>query len=250
MDKVIFIIAHKYFRGYNSYLKYYIDNILKFYDDVLILVVDNNSEFKDDIFKTIEPKDNIVFLTNDIDCKFELGAYNVGFKYLMEKKELENFDYVFCTQDNYIIKKKYDIKILKDKNVKSAPLIGLTNDYEKADVAAPILQRLDMMNKLENSLLCWCNSFVLSADKVSQFYEYIKDIVIINRHESEASERYLGRLLIELNNDLNFTIDGSDNTFFVEGVGYDCHNINPYNEIDKYFCKMAQQKNERTINRL
>ena len=107
----VFIIAHKYFRGYPSYLRYYIDNILNFYKNSLILVVDNNSEFKEDIFSTIETRDNIVFLNNNIDCKFELGAYNVGFKYLIERNKLSEFDYVFCTQDNYIIKKKYDINI-------------------------------------------------------------------------------------------------------------------------------------------
>jgi hypothetical protein len=248
MDKVIFIIAHKYFRGYISYLKYYIDNILTFYENALILIVDNNSEFKDDVFNTIELKDNILFLDNDINCKFEVGAYNVGFKYLIEKNQLQNFDYIFCTQDNYIIKKKYDINILKNNDIKSGSLIGLFNDCEKSDIVIPILKRLNMIHKLESSLLCWCNSFILSVDKVAQFCEYIKDIIIVERYQSEASERYLGRLLFELNGGVNFTIDGSDNTFFVDGIGHNCHNINPYGEIDKYFCKISQQKNEKTVN--
>ena len=198
MDKVVFIIAHKYFRGYTSYLKYYIDNILNFYEKSLILVVDNNSEFKEDILSTIEVKDNIVFLNNEIDCKFELGAYKVGFNYLMETNKLSEFDYVFCTQDNYIIKKKYNFNILKNNNIKAASIINLQNDYQKNDVALPILKKLGMTNKLESSFICWCNSFLLSTDRVSQFYEYIKDIVITVRHESEASERYLGRLLLEI----------------------------------------------------
>jgi hypothetical protein len=245
----VFIIAHKYFRGYPSYLRYYIDNILNFYKNSLILVVDNNSEFKEDIFSTIETKDNIVLLNNNIDCKFELGAYIVGFKYLIERNKLSEFDYVFCTQDNYIIKKKYDINILKNNNIKAASIINLQNDYQKGDVVIPVLERLGMMNKLELSFICWCNSFILSIDKLPQFYEYIKDIVISTRHESEASERYLGRLLLEINNDINFSIDGNNNTFFVNGIGYDCHHINIYEEIDKYFCKISQQKNENTINR-
>ena len=169
MDKVVFIIAHKYFRGYTSYLKYYIDNILNFYEKSLILVVDNNSEFKEDILSTIEVKDNIVFLNNEIDCKFELGAYKVGFNYLIETNKLSEFDYVFCTQDNYIIKKKYKFNILKNNNNKAASIINLQNDYQKNDVALPILKKLGMTNKLESSLV----SSSLSSNHHHNLYNYL-----------------------------------------------------------------------------
>src|SRR3972149_7218479 len=102
--KLVFIIAHKYFRGYESYLKLYITNIQNFYNDALILVVDNNSNFKDDIFNNIKSNINIIFLDNDIECKFELGAYQIGLKYLITNNLIDKYDYIVCTQDNFILK--------------------------------------------------------------------------------------------------------------------------------------------------
>ena len=92
--KIVFIIAHKYFRGYPSYLSHYIDNIINFYGDrSLILVVDNNSNYPQEIFDTIPKISNLVFLTNDIECKFELGAYQVGMRYIFEKKLQDECEY-------------------------------------------------------------------------------------------------------------------------------------------------------------
>ena len=84
--KIVFIIAHRYTRGYESYLKYYINNILSFYKNPLIIAVDNNSKHKDDIFDDIKNIDNVILLDNYIKCKFELGAYQVGFRYLLDNK--------------------------------------------------------------------------------------------------------------------------------------------------------------------
>ena len=49
MNKVCFIISHFYNRNYTSYIKYYIDNIQYFYNDSLIIIVDNNSKYIADI---------------------------------------------------------------------------------------------------------------------------------------------------------------------------------------------------------
>jgi len=246
MDKIVFIIAHKYFKGYTSYLKYYISNILNFYENPLILVVDNNSLNKNEIFDTIDKNDNIIFIDNQIESKFELGAYQVGINYLIDNKLINEYDYFVFTQDNYIIKNKFDFNTLKINNTHAAPLIGWQNDLAKMDIVKPVLTNLGLFNRLDETNLCWCNSFVLSKDKVIEFYNYIKDIVITVRHQSEGSERYLGRILFELNNGVNFSIDGAINTFISNGVTYDCHSINGYAKIDKYFCKISQQKNENT----
>jgi hypothetical protein len=247
-ENLIFIIAHKYVRGYPSYLKYYIDNIKTFYPKSLIIVVDNNSKNIKDITDQFDDVyDNLIFLENNTDCKFEIGAYRVGLDHINQMGSDLDYSYIVCTQDTYILKKKYDFNILKTNNVYVAPLIGWKNDLSKMDVIKSILTDLGLFNRLDETNLCWCNSFVLSKDKVTEFYNYIKDIVITVRSQSEGSERYLGRLFLELNNGINFSIDGEVNTFISNGIMYDCHSINGYADIDKYFCKISQQKNERTI---
>jgi hypothetical protein len=96
--KPIFIIAHKYFRGYASYLNHYIENILKFYgENCLIIIVDNNSNYPQDIFDILPKTNNIKILTNDIECKFELGAYQVGVRYLLNENLLDNYEYFVFT---------------------------------------------------------------------------------------------------------------------------------------------------------
>lgn len=37
--KPAFIIAHKYFRGYESYLKHYVENILEFYGKNSLIIL-------------------------------------------------------------------------------------------------------------------------------------------------------------------------------------------------------------------
>lgn len=247
-DKICFIIAHKYFRGYESYLKYYIDNIFSFYENPLVLVVDNNSPNKDDIFNIIE-NDKVIFLENNIECKFELGAYQVGIDYLKINNLIDVYDYYIFTQDTYILKNIFDFNELKSNNINAASLIGLHNDWAKMDIVGPVLEKLNLLNDLDDIYLCWCNSFIISNKRLLDLQQYLQQIIIKTRHESEASERYLGKILFELNNHRNYAIDGRNNTFIVNNLSYDCHNVDVFSNTDKYFCKKAQQKNERTIER-
>lgn len=244
--KLAFIIAHKYFRGYESYLKHYVENILKYYGDSLIIIVDNNSNNKEEVLSSIETTSNIVILDNNIECKFELGAYQVGISYLQEHNLINDYKYIIFTQDTYVLKNKFDVNILVNNNVEAGSIIGLHNDWAKMDVVKPTLEHLGLFSNLNGIDLCWCNSFIVSNRKVLELYNYIKNIIITVRHQSEASERYLGKILYELNDHKNFSIDGNDNTFVSNGVKHDCHSIKITDEIDKYFCKIAQQKNERT----
>ena len=112
-----FVIAHRYVRGYISYIEHYIDNITKFYENALIIVVDNNSPYKDDVLDKFKNKNNIILLDNNIEHKFEQGAYLVGVNYILENNLLNKYDYYVFTQDTYILKNKYNFDILIDNDV-------------------------------------------------------------------------------------------------------------------------------------
>jgi len=245
--KLVFIIAHKYFRGYESYLKYYINNILKFYTDSLILVVDNNSNYKEDIFSTIEPNDNIKFLDNNIECKFELGAYQVGIKYLIDNNLTDKYDYIVCTQDNFILKNKFDFNTLINDNIHACPINSFFADGECKDVWEGVLNTLGLNNNLDKITFCWCSSFIVSKYKIEQLYSYLTKIIIKVRWESSASERYLARILWELNGFRNNDIDGDIRNLRVDK--YDCWTVNPYDDVNSYFVKRVQQKTEKTTDK-
>tara|TARA_R110000824_G_scaffold791_1_gene4816 strand:+ start:4944 stop:5702 length:759 start_codon:yes stop_codon:yes gene_type:complete len=244
---VAFIIAHKYFRGYPSYLKYYIENIIKFYgDNALVLVVDNNSLYKEDIFNEIPDIDNIVYLDNNIDCKFELGAYQVGINYILENDLLDKYDFYVCTQDNFIIKNKYDFNILLDKDDTACPINSWKPDGACGGVVAQVLSSIDLYNNLDKMTFCWCSSFVVSKLKLEQLYGYLQKIVITVRHQSCASERYLARILWELNNYKNTDIDGGLDE--LKRDYYDCWTVDPYADAKSFFVKKVQQKTEKTVD--
>jgi len=75
--KVCFIISHKYYRNYESYIQYYVDNIQKFYPESLCIIVDNNSTHIDDIINKLNTYNNVIILSNVSLCKFEIGAYKL-----------------------------------------------------------------------------------------------------------------------------------------------------------------------------
>lgn len=256
---VVFIIAHKYFRGYESYLKYYISNIHSFYKNALVLVVDNNSNFKEDIFDNIEKNNKIVFLDNNIECKFELGAYQVGIKYLIDNEILNNYDYVVCTQDNFVIKNKLDFNKLNSENVKSCPINSYYQDGDQQHTSAEVLTKLGLYDNLDKITFCWCSSFIVHTQKIPQLYSYLKQIIITNRPQSCASERYLARILWELNDYKNNDIDGDirelnpthyrNKGLNIPANTYDCWTVDLYANSGTFFVKKVQQKTENTTDK-
>ena len=242
VNKVCFIIAHKYFRGYESYLKQYVNNIQEFYPEALTLVVDNNSADKNEHLTDLLDNPNVVLLENNIESKFELGAYCVAMSYLSEADRIDSYDYFVFSQDNFILRNKYEFSILKENSVDACPIVSWKNDWEKGDVWGSVLKSLSLLDGLlENTQLCWCNSFILSKCKVLSMYKMLTNIIVKTRHESEASERYLGRILFELNGHRLFDIDGD-----IDLLDYYCHTVNLEQDTKHYFSKISQQKNERT----
>jgi hypothetical protein len=246
--KIVFIIAHKYFRGYPSYLSHYIDNIINFYGDrSLILVVDNNSNYPQEIFDTIPKINNLVFLTNDIECKFELGAYQVGMRYIFEEELQDECEYFVCTQDNFIIKNKVDFDNLLKLNIFACPINSYFPDGECKNICDTVLNSLGRNDNLDKITFCWCSSFIVHGTKLQTIYDMIKQIVIKVRWESCASERYLARLLWELNDFKNNDIDGDIRT--LKDRHYDCWSVDPMAPSSSFFVKKVQQKTENTADK-
>lgn len=244
--KIAFIIAHKYYRGYTSYIEYYITNIKRYYDDALIIVVDNNSVNKKDIFDGLKKYD-VTLLDNGISCKFEIGAYQVGMRYLIDSNLLDAIDYCVFTQDNFILKNRLDFNLLKDNGVTACPINSWSPDRAHKDICQTVLSGIGLYNNMDKITFCWCNSFIVANSKVAQLYGYFKTIVITTRIESCASERYLARILWELNGHKNNDIDGD---IIPLKYLYDCWKVDPRSNISGvHFVKVVQQKNEKTVDK-
>jgi hypothetical protein len=247
-NKVCFIIAHKYFRGYPSYLKLYTERIFNHYPNALVIVVDNNSVYKDDIFSTLNPALNIVLLDNNIESKFELGAYQVGLSHLIDKGLTGDYRYIALTQDNFILNKRLDYNILVRDNVKACTINSYYQDEACNDVCDPILNSLGMNDNKDKITFCWCSSFIIANENIHKLYDILKTIVQKVRWDSCGAERYLARILWELNNFTNYDLDGDIRE--LAKVKYDCWTVDPYSDtINSYFIKRVQQKTEKTVDR-
>lgn len=255
-NRPVFIIAHKYYRGYDSYTEYYIQNIQKFYPTSLTIVVDNNSTHKDDIFDKLKNYNGVVLLDNNIDCKFEIGAYQLGLKYLIDNNLLNQYDFIVMSQDTFIIKNKVDFNELYSNNITACPINSYIADGYLQNISNDVLGRLGLLNNLDKITFCWCNTFLISTTKCTQLYDYFKQIVITHRDESCASERYLARIIWELNDYKNNDIDGDIRYLGPTWDGrpnpaakYDCHSVNIYSDVKSFFTKRVQGKTERTTDR-
>ncbi len=250
-EKIFFTIAMKYYRNYETYIKYYIDNIQTFYKDSYILIVDNNSKYIEDIIYLLKDYKNLKIIINNSQCKFEIGAYNEGIRYLQDNNLINEYDFFVFSQDNFVIKNKYDFNLLLDGNILACSF----NKFEKESITCPfkndsryinILKKINVYDKTNEFNLCWCHSFILHNSVVNKYYDITKDEVIISRSDgSEQSERYLSGILYYLNNYKYVSICGEiENTNI---LGYDCWKVDIENDsLSNFFVKRVQQKNENT----
>jgi len=246
-NKVCFIISHKYFRGYTSYIKYYADNIKKLYPDSLTIIVDNNSVYKDDVLKELEGLEGVIILDNDIDSKFEIGAYTVGLNYLITNHLHDQYSHIVCSQDNFVLKNRYDFETMVKDNCYARPINSMFADGECRNIVIPVMNMLGLNDNWDKVNFCWCSSFAINSEKASQLFEYFNKIRVTCRWESCAGERYLARILWELNEHKDCgDIDGSCSDLAVRH--YDTWNVNVFAPSTSFFVKQVQQKNERTVD--
>jgi len=104
-----------------------------------------------------------------------------------------------------------------------------------------------MNDNLDKITFCWCSSFIIGKRNVTKLYEITKQIKQTVRSESCAAERYLARIIWELNDYKNYDIDGDIRDLKNK---YDCWTVNPYDKnINSFFIKKVQQKNEYTVDK-
>jgi hypothetical protein len=244
--KLCFIISHKYYRNYTSYIQYYVDNVQLFYPNSLCIIVDNNSTHINDIIVKLKDYKNVIILTNVSKCKFELGAYKVGISYLINHDLLDKYDYTIFSQDTFILKNKYDFNELQKQNTTACPITLGGNELHygmlHVEQSQIILKKINLLDSIEKIGLCWCNSFILHNSKIIVFFEITDEIIITQRIESEWSERYLAAILYYLNNYNNYTIIDYKKT------NYNVFTINIFESSEYFFIKNAQQKNGLTID--
>lgn len=246
--KVIFVVAHKYYKQYKSYLQNYVDNIQKIYgNDGYVLIVDNNSIYINDIQDIFKGYQNVSIIINDTPCKFEIGAYKKGIEYILENNLFNKFAYYIFTQDNFILNRKFDFtqhKILA-RTLYTWPSSDIGNVNKYSEIYIPLVKKMGLEHVIPHRNICWCSSFILHQSRVMLFYDLTFDIILTTRKDSEIGERYLSIILYKLNNDKMESIDGECNPELVGNK----NTIDVYDKIPpKYFIKCNQQKTENTLD--
>lgn len=250
ISNICFIIANKYYRNYPSYIQHYVDNIQKYYSNSLCIIVDNNSTYIIDIIIKLKGYKNVVILENNSPCKFELGAYKIGIKYLIQNNLIKKYEYVVFAQDTFVLKNKLNFNTLKEHNVFACPVIIGPVGHHIEMLSVPqsqiILKRLNLQNSIDQIAFCWANTFILHNSKLIYFLNITDDVIIVKKIETEWCERYVAAILYYLNNYINCSINTILNTSY--SVSYNCHTVNIYDDhFSEYFVKKIHYKTELTI---
>jgi hypothetical protein len=211
---ICFVIALKYVRNYVPYINIHINNINRFYKNSHILIVDNNSENLEDIIYSINSYPNVKIITNTSESKYEVGAYIFGINWLIQNNMINMFELFVFTQDTLIMINKFDFNILINNRIDACSIVEYENDYdmngnrylkkEMDDFLSPI----GLNDDYTNITLCWGNNFVCRQNKILTLFGYIKNMILKTKMDSESSERFMAKIIYELNSKRNFNIDG------------------------------------------
>jgi hypothetical protein len=239
--KVLFLIAQKYVKGYPTFVEYYVNNIRTMYpDNSFIVIVDNNSTFFDEIKERVGERDNCVILSNTGECKFELGAYQIGMKYIIEHDLHVQYDYCVFSQDTFVLKNKFPFETLFRNNVLATPLylypVSDIHEYYTPFVQN-ILRKHDLLQYLPMHTVCWANSFVLHKSVFAEFQRMVEGIVVLIKEEACYCERFFGVMIYRLNGCRHYSIE--------KQLLYDFwHADIPNMQTDAYFVKKVTDKRE------
>lgn len=249
MNNICFVIAHKYFRGYTNYVDHYLENINKAYgEESLAIVVDNNSPHKDESFSRFKDIPNVTLLDNNIESKFEIGGYTVGLQHILNNNLTDNYEYYVFTQDTFIFKNRYDFNNLLQDNIWACPINSMPYDRSHVVHFKNVLTKLGLFDNIDKISFVWANSFVVHKSRIEQLLGYLEQIVCTAKTVSQGAERFLARIMYELNDHgKNVDIDG-DLRHLLKNH-YNCHTVNPLDPVTTHFVKTIQNKNERTRDR-
>ena len=140
-------------------------------------------------------------------------------QYIMQNNMF--FNYFVFTQDTFFLINPYDFNILNNNNITACSIVNI--DYnnhhmhnmvyniklEYMEETKKILEPLGLFNEIEKFTICWGSNFIIKWTKLIQLYNYIKDTVLTIKKHSEYSERYLSKIIYELNGKRDFNIDGT-----------------------------------------
>lgn len=243
--KLCFIITCKVYHNYTSYLTMYVNNIINFYNDSLIILVDNNSDYSE-YFNQFRNIKNVVILENISEQKFEIGANNFAINYIINNNLI--FDYYICTGDTFILVNNYNFEILKNKNICACTINYIPNNVIKDNLMVRNklceINLADLVNEPYDG--CLSSSFVCNHDSLLKINLYTKNIRVTSKNDAMNYERLLGALIYLCNNHQNYCLEEKNNTQIL----YDFWNVDPNKDKHKClaFLKIGQGKSELTEN--
>ena len=181
------------------YIKKYVDNIQRIYNNSFIIICNNettDSEHLSNVKNMLLDYKNIVILNNDTNYKCQIGNYAFSIKWLFDNNMLNHSYYVF-TESKFILEKSFDFNILQNKDLKVSRFFLWFESMNNENINN-ILQTIDIHNKKVLINLCeYCN-FIIRNDSVNKLYDYIQKCLSKIPYEKKLYEILFGCILDEI----------------------------------------------------